>query len=371
MLHGLGLDVPAGATIDVARALDLVDIGRRQDFYYTLRSLLVHRVEDIPLFDDAFRTFWRAPRGERVTMDLSALGEQRRFGKPEVEVASLTGDDGSDAAAPSAETVQLRTYSARETLREKDFGKLTPEELEQARAMMRELIWQPGLRRSRRWESASRGPADLRRLLRAAARGRSGLFPVPSRERRSKRRPLVVLCDVSGSMERYSRMLLEFVHCLSAGFERVEAFFFATRLTRVTLELRRRSMGRAMTGVARTVPDWSGGTRIGEALRVFHVHWARRVLGHGPVVLLISDGWDRGDPDLLAREMARLRRSCHRLIWLNPLLGSPAYEPLTRGIRAALPYVDDFLPVHNLASLEGLARRLNTLSETRRRRMLA
>lgn len=371
LLRGLGLDVPAGAMLEAARALALVDIGRRSDFYFTLRALLIHRVEDLTVFDEAFRTFWRPPRGPRTRMDLSALGEQRRFGKPEVELASLqSGEAAGEAgqAPPPAEQVLLHTYSAREALREKDFSRLTVEELEQARAMMAELDWKPGLRRSRRWLAADRGAVDLRRLLRNASRGRGAaadLFPVPVRGRKWKRRPLVVLCDVSGSMERYSRMLLEFVHCLAGGFERVEAFFFATRLTRITLELRRHSLGRAMESVARSVPDWSGGTRIGEALRAFHVHWARRVLNHGPVVMLISDGWDRGDPATLGAAMARLQRSCHRLIWLNPLLGAASYEPLTRGIKAALPYVDDFLPVHNLASLESLARHLNSLPERR------
>lgn len=175
----------------------------------------------------------------------------------------------------------------------------------------------------------------------------------------------MLLGDVS--MERYSRMLLHFIHSLAGAPARVDVFLFATRLTRITREIARRGPDETLLQVPRRVPDWGGGTRIGEALRTFNIRWARRVLTHGPVVLLISDGWDRGDPDVLGPEMARLQRSCHRLIWLNPLLGSAEYQPLTRGMQAALPFVDDFLPVHNLVSLEALAHHLNTLPARRGR----
>jgi hypothetical protein len=179
----------------------------------------------------------------------------------------------------------------------------------------------------------------------------------------------VVLADISGSMERYTRLLLLFAYGLAASLpQAVESFVFGTRLTRVTRELAGRDPDGALAAVSRRVPDWSGGTRIGEALRAFNFAWGRRVLGRGAVVLIISDGWDRGDPAALREEMARLQRSCHRLIWLNPLLGGADYEPLTRGIQAALPFTDDFLPAHNLASLEELARRLETLGPERRAR---
>jgi uncharacterized protein with von Willebrand factor type A (vWA) domain len=176
----------------------------------------------------------------------------------------------------------------------------------------------------------------------------------------------VVIADISGSMERYTRLLLQFVYSLGRGLhQRVEAFVFSTRLTRITHQIRERDVEGAFQRIARLVPDWSGGTRIGEALQTFNYDWSRRVLGQGAVVLLISDGWDRGDPALLGTEIARLQRSCHRLIWLNPLLGSEQYEPLTRGMQAALPYIDDFLPVHNLASLEDLASLLQCSGENR------
>lgn len=185
------------------------------------------------------------------------------------------------------------------------------------------------------------------------------------RDIRTEPRPLVLICDISGSMERYSRILLQFAHAISAGLGDVETFVFGTRLTRITRQLRHKDIDDAIDAVSKHVVDWSGGTRIGEAIKEFNFRWGRRVLGRSPVVLLISDGWDRGDPELLAREMDRLQRSCHRLIWLNPLLGTPGYEPLTVGMQAALPFVDDFLPVHNLVSLEQLGAKLASLSAQR------
>jgi uncharacterized protein with von Willebrand factor type A (vWA) domain len=191
------------------------------------------------------------------------------------------------------------------------------------------------------------------------------LIDLPKRRRRDAARPIVLIGDVSGSMGRYSRVLTHFVYGLAHSGARVETFLFATRLTRVTRQLAERRGQRALARLARDVQDWGGGTRIGEALRSFNVRWARRVMRNGPIVLLVSDGWDRGDPALLDRELARVRRSCRRLVWLNPLLGSASYEPLTRGMRAALAHVDDFLPAHNLESLEQLARHLRTLPARR------
>ena len=197
------------------------------------------------------------------------------------------------------------------------------------------------------------------------ARRRSMREPRPRIHRRVRRRPIVLLCDVSGSMERYSRMLLHFSHALGRRHVKVEAFVFSTTLTRITNELRTRGLDAAVASAARAVPDWSGGTRIGDALKTLHQRWMRRVLHGGPVVLLISDGWDRGDPELLRQQVRRLQRSCHRLIWLNPLIGTTDYAPLTRGLQAALPYVDDFLPARTLTNLTDLALHLNALSAGR------
>jgi uncharacterized protein with von Willebrand factor type A (vWA) domain len=253
------------------------------------------------------------------------------------------------------------SYSAREVSRTKDFAEFSEQELIDAKAMLDRLQWEPGSRLTRRWTAGSGNTADFRRMIRANLRYGGEPLEIKTKQRKQKRRSLVLLCDISGSMERYSRMLLHFMHTLAGGIPRCETFLFATRLTRITRELASRGAAEAMLKISRQVSDWSGGTRIGEVLRVFNVAWARRTLGHGAVVLIISDGWDRGDPELLRREIARLRRTCHRLIWLNPLLGSREYQPLTRGMRTALPLIDDFLPVHNLESLEALAEHLNTL----------
>ena len=368
LLGAAGIDVQAVRTLDVAHAIQHVDIGNRREFYHTLRCLLVHRPQDFPLFDDAFRVFWRPPPGDWTTTDLRAMGEQRRTGDPQFESPARADSDRTEpsGAAPlRIDQVAPLSYSDRETVRQKDFAELNESELSQAQRMMADFRWDVGMRRTRRWR-AGRGPTlDLRRLVRRAATHRGELIDLPRRERKQRRRPLVLLCDVSGSMERYARMLLHFLYCMSGRLDQVEVFVFATRLTRVTRHLGRRRRQHAISQVVprlpRQVPDFAGGTRIGDALRAFNTRWARRVLGHGAVVLVISDGWDRGEPERLGAEMARLQRTAHRLIWLNPLLGSPDYVPQTRGMQAALPSIDDFLPVHNLNSLEELGRHLSTL----------
>lgn len=366
LLRRAGLDVHAGRVRDAAEALTLVGVTRRVDVRAALRTLLVHRHEDLPVFDRAFDLFW-ARRGEPWGRgDLRSLGEARsrvelRFATPgagDLDAgAGVTGDE----AGPPAVAAQ-RTWSAREAFRQKSFAAYTEEELRDAAAAMAVLRWDPGRRRTRRWVAGGGAAVDLRRLLRRNLATGGEMLTLPRRVRRERVRPLIVIADISGSMERYSRMLLHFAHAVVGRRRRVEAFLFATRLSRITPLLRHEDPDAAVRAVGRAVQDWSGGTRIGDAMRTFNVRWGRRVLAGGAVVLVISDGWDRGEPAMLAAEMARLQRSCHRLIWLNPLLGTPGYEPLTRGMRAARPYVDDFLPAHNLASLEALAGRLNQLN---------
>jgi len=367
LLHAAGLDVQAGRMIDVAGALDHIDIGRRADFYYALRALLVHRPQDLPVFDEAFQAFWREPR-RRSPHGLRAMGRQRTLGRPEV-VVTAGRDQAGPIDAPARDDVRAAriaalSYSASEVLRAKDFAEFTDDEMRQAAKIIASLRWDLGRRRSWRRRQGGGRDVDLRRLVRANMRYGGEPLRIPTRGRTTRPRPLVIIADVSGSMERYARMLLHFIHGLAGGARRVEAFVFATRFTRITREIARRG-ARAAPNVPARVPDWGGGTRIGEAVRTFNVEWARRVLSHGAIVLLVSDGWDRGDPQLLAREMARLQRSCRRLIWLNPLIAAPGYEPVTRGMQAALPFVDDFLPADNFDSLEALAAHLNRLGARR------
>jgi uncharacterized protein with von Willebrand factor type A (vWA) domain len=276
-----------------------------------------------------------------------------------------TGDEG-DGDAEDLEDLpdDVIVFSAREVLRKKDFSQFTPEEIAEARRLISRMDWRLGTRKTRRRERAAHGEfIDYRGTLRRSLRSTGVPIDLRYRRRKERMRPLVLICDISGSMDRYSRLLLQFVHALEHGLDAVEVFVFSTRLTRITRELRKRNVDDAIEHVVRSVDDWSGGTRIGEAIKEFNFKWARRVLRSGATVIMISDGWDRGDPKLLSLEMARLQRSCRRLIWLNPLLGAPGYQPLTQGIRAALPYVDFFLPIHNLKSMESLARMLGDVDD--------
>jgi len=371
VLHGLGLDTAGPARMaDVASALDLIQIGRKQDFYYSLQSLLVHRREDLGLFKDAFDLFWTDPNDRVISR---GTGQQDLpFARPDFAPPPLSEPpqpeppENSDSQGDPADKLIIEaTYapSDRETLKHKDFSLVTASELDEIKAMMSAMIWQPGLRRTRRLVAGYGTALDLRRTLRQNLRYGGEMLLLAERERKVKPRPLVVIADISGSMERYTRLLLYFIFSLASESTRtVETFVFSTRLTRITRPLRQRSIERALRDVSHAVQDWSGGTRIGESIHTFNFRWARRVMRSSAVILVISDGWDRGEPALVAREMARLQRSCHRLIWLNPLLGARDYQPLARGMQAALPFVDDFLPVHNLASLEDLARRLAALT---------
>ncbi len=368
ILRGLDFDIHPGRMVDLTQALEGIDLSRKADFYYTLRGLLVHRQEEMALFDRAFDLFWRRPAGEEL-LDLGNLLRRPRPSPtlPPQPTQPLAPPAGTETGPTVEQTVLeiSRAYSARELLRHKDFGQLTGDELAAVRQMLAHFVWHLGERRTRRLISRPGAHPDLRRSLRRNLRYGGEWVAWLTRTPQIKPRPLVIVADMSGSMERYTRLLLHFVYSLAGGLsQRVEVFLFSTRLTHVTRQLQRRDVDEAIAQVSRAVPDWAGGTRIGEAIKRFNFSWGRRVLRGGAVVLIISDGWDRGDPALLGREMARLRRTCHRVVWLNPLLGSARYEPLTRGLQAALPFIDDFLPVHNLASLEDLAQHLRTLDDT-------
>lgn len=390
-LRAAGVNVGSGQILTLMEAVGEIDCRRRDDFYFAARASLVNSPEQIPVFDLAFNRFWRKlthalpPQeedGAEQELTLPAppnaapemTREQKRQGTGQAETSREraivaiedTGEDqaegGEEMEAPPEDVL---VFSAREVLRKKDFAQFTPEEIAEARRIIASMTWRLGTRKTRRREKAPHGEfIDYRRTLRESLK--HGGVPIELRRRRRKERmrPLVLICDISGSMDRYSRLLLHFVHALEHGLESVEVFVFSTRLTRITRELRKRDVDSAIEQVVKSVDDWSGGTRIGEAIKTFNYKWSRRVLRSGATVILISDGWDRGDPRLLSTEMARLQRSCRRLIWLNPLLGAPGYQPLTQGIRAALPFVDAFLPIHNLQSMEALASLLSEMDDT-------
>jgi len=381
-LREAGIDANPGRVADLATALPLIDLSRRDDFYYTCRTTLLARNDQREAFDAIFAYYWPpirvAPDEEQEGgsgspgEDQSAEpGEEGAPGEPQTiskvftstkQDAESADQDDQNEQKQGASTART-SYSADESLRDKNFGEFTDNELDQARRLMEELQHKMARRLTRRTSPSRIGRTfDLRRTVRRAFTTHGETLTFARKERKIKPRPLVLICDVSGSMERYTRALLHFLHTVShATGSNVETFVFATRLTRVTPSLKRRRVDEALDRVSEDVTDWSGGTRTGEALSHFNRQWGRRVLGRGAIALIISDGWDRGDALLLGREMARLRRTSYRLFWLNPLLGSPGYRPLTRGMQAALPHLDEFLPAHNLKALEELVEKLARL----------
>jgi uncharacterized protein with von Willebrand factor type A (vWA) domain len=373
LLRDCGLQTTPGRIAEAASALTCVGLGRRDDVRAALGAVFVTRREELPVFDAAFDLFFAHSDADRVAgavpqrsralpLDPSVVEAWRnRLALP---ASQLPREDADATPAESG------GYSAREVLRRRDFRELTWDEERQVRRLLAQSRWRMAERRSRRRQPAGRGAVDLRRTLRGAARDGGEPIRLARSRARPRRRPLILLCDVSGSMDRVSRLFLVFAHTLGRR-ERLETFVFATRLTRITHLLRRRDIDDALDHTARQVGDIGGGTRIGESLQRFNRDHARRVLGHGAVVIVLSDGWDRGDIGVLSAELARLRRLSHRLIWLNPLLGSPAYRPETRGMAAALEHVDDFLAAHNLDALDELGRRLAALGSQRSRQRSA
>jgi uncharacterized protein with von Willebrand factor type A (vWA) domain len=346
-LRQAGLDVPTGSVVTFARAVDAVGMSTRSGVYWAGHATLLRRAEDLAVYDEAFASFW----GEGETAPSSA--------PPEVHEITVQLDaplpDSAPPSPDSGPTLTVR-YSAAEVLRDKDFALYSGDELHEARRLMADLRFAGALRRSRRMRPtrARRGHPDLRRTVRRALRTGgeplSRAFSAPSQ----RPRRIVVLFDVSGSMDPYGRALLRFVHAAVAGRVRVEAFALGTRLTRLTRELMTRDPDAALVNAARAVSDWSGGTRLGEGLRAFNDRWGARGMARGATVVVLSDGWDRGDPAVLAEQMARLQRVAHRIVWVNPLKASPGYAPLAQGMAAALPYVDDFVAGHSVAALEHL-----------------
>jgi uncharacterized protein with von Willebrand factor type A (vWA) domain len=373
-LRAAGLPVGPGKAIDAIEAVKAIGIGDREDFYWTLHAVFVQRREQREIFDQAFHIFWRNPQFLQRMMGLllpsfradQVEDEQHREISPRVADALRGNQAGQDAEArePDQQEIEVDaalTYSSRELLQKMDFEKMTLAEVEEAKkaiAIMRLPVEDVP---TRRFKHDARGHrVDMRATLRAGLRD-PDVIPLQFKSRRRRRPALVVLCDISGSMSRYSRLALHFIHALTTDRDRVHSFLFGTRLTNVTRHLRHRDVDVALDRISENVPDWSGGTRIGHCLAEFNRRWSRRVLGQGALVLLISDGLDREGALGLEEEIERLHKSCRRLIWLNPLLRYEAYRPQAQGAKAMIRHVDDFRPIHNLQSMRDLAAALSAL----------
>jgi uncharacterized protein len=349
VLREAGLEVGPGRIADALEALDHVGLTRQDDVYWTLRTTLVARREELDPFDRAFDA-WFLRRGD---MPPPRPREDPRPPRRGARVRRDAQPGSADAAGGEPETVG---HSAHEVLRTKDFRDMTPAEMAAARRLIGAIAAERPMRRSHR---LVRHPRGTRLHMRALMRGSLATAGEPLdrryRRRRETPRKLVLLCDVSGSMEAYSRALLVFMHSTVRSGRHVEVFAFGTRLSRLTTELRTRDPDRALAGAAARVVDWAAGTRIGASLREYNDTWGRRALTRGAVVVIASDGWERQDHELVGREMRRLHRAAHTVVWVNPVKGSPDYQPLAGGMREALPYVDRFVAGHNVASLEALA----------------
>tara|TARA_R110000868_G_scaffold877_5_gene6556 strand:- start:482 stop:1672 length:1191 start_codon:yes stop_codon:yes gene_type:complete len=368
VLRRAGLTVGPRQVLDAIEAVEVAGLRSRGDFYWLMHTTLIKRHNDHLIFDQAFHVFWRDPQLLDKMMSLM-LPEVVAAPDDDTEKASrriseaLFGQDApenDDAPEPEIDIDASETFSAAEVLRRKDFEQMSAAELAEARAAIARLRLPLDEARIRRTEPNPRGHlADMRATLRATMRS-GGIIPLKRRAYRRRRPPLVVLCDISGSMSVYARVFLQFLHALTNDRDRVQVFLFGTRLTHVTRELRHRDVDEALARVTGAVADWDGGTRIGETLRRFNVDWGRRVLGQGAVVLLVTDGLDRDAGAGVEPEIARLHRQAKRLIWLNPLLRYDRFEPKSLGIKALLPHVDEFRAVHNLASLSDLIDALST-----------
>ena len=366
VLRASGLPVTTPELMDAVRALEVVDLMDRDEVYRALRTVLVSRMEEQPAFDRCFEAFWRfqAEEGQGleglVSMVQPTLPENEHGGNPpeagQDKQAQIALDDWEEGEEADDEPLEVPGLSNREVLMERDFSTFPAEQLDEVARLTVLIAKRLARRMSRRRKPTRRGGiVDLRRSMRANLM-KGEIIELRRRSRRRRKVRLVLLCDVSGSMDLYSRFLLQFLYALQNLFGRVETFTFATRLTRVSDLLRGPSYKRALRRLTE-VRDWSGGTRIGEAIRDFNQEWGRLV-DRRTIVLILSDGWDTGEPDVLAQEMLTLKRRAGRVLWLNPLLGNPSYEPLTRGMAAALPLVDHFAAAHNLSSLRELATHL-------------
>jgi uncharacterized protein with von Willebrand factor type A (vWA) domain len=375
VLRAAGLPVGPGKVLEAVRALEVIDLGQRHDFYWTLHAVFVNRRDQRMLFDQAFHIFWRKP--DLLDRAMQLLMPQIEMETPEEQgelarrlAEALAPEKQPGQGEPDEETpVELDatlTFSPSEVLQTKDFEQMSADEIAKAKAAIRAMRLPIRAVPTRRFRPEPRGHrVDLRRTLRQSLRGGGAIIDLAHKRRVRRHPPLVILCDISGSMERYSRMLMHFMHAVTNDRDRVHCFVFGTRLTNITRQLRQRDVDVALAKVGDQVADWSGGTRIGHCLHTFNRVWSRRVLGQGALVMLITDGLDRDAGVGLEEEIERLHKSCRRLIWLNPLLRYEGYAPIATGSRAIIEHVDDFRPVHNLESLGQLTAALGQLGPRR------
>ena len=369
LLRAAGLPIGPDRVLDCVRALEIAGAHqfplRREDWYWTMSAVLLSRQEQRPIFDQAFRIFWRDPKLAEKMMQLLLPQAHGRAPKPEEQQSQRLTDAlfSQRKEEKQSERIELEaklTFSSREVLQRMDFDTMSAAELAEAKKLIAGLRLPLPIVRTRRFQPQRAGRRiDLRKSLRESLREGGDLIPLVRAAPRELHPPLVVLCDISGSMNPYARMFLHFLHAITNDRDRVSVFVFGTRLTNITRQLRHRDVDVAMAKVADAIKDWSGGTRIGGSLREFNWRWSRRVLGQNACVLLVSDGLDREAGEGLGEEMERLAKSCRYLVWLNPLLRYDKFEARPAGVRAMLPHVDLFLPVHNLKSLVDLARTLS------------
>jgi hypothetical protein len=360
-LRSEGLSVGSTTAADLVAAVDEVGLHSGADVYAAFRCLTVSSPWQLPIFDRVFVRFFGRNLSSGIAMSAPPAPRLWTIGKAQKDGLENRGEsDGPEMDA-------FTGASWAERLAEKDFSELSKAEQAQVRSLLAQMIWRPAPARSRRRRPSPKGDRpDLRRTLRKCIGPEGDMIDLKKSVRRTRPRPILFIADVSGSMERYTEMLLYFAHAARARLGKMETFVFSTRLSRITRQLMRRNPTEALAQVSQSVDDWSGGTRIGECLRTFNFEWSRRVTRGGPVALIISDGWDRGDPEVLSQEMERLRRTVHRLIWVNPLASRKGFSPQTRGMKAALPHVDDFLAGGRLSDLATLVALLDTVPERRR-----
>ncbi|HXQ69820.1 MAG TPA: VWA domain-containing protein [Pyrinomonadaceae bacterium] len=354
-LRAHGLSVTPAEVVTAASALQVIDTIDRDEVFLGLRTVLTTSVDDFPVFEELFKRFWNRSSHKLINREtFSTLRSQSNVPRQTPKGLAFFLEHWGSSFSSGAQPVKVPGASDTESATTKDFSEFTNDELEEVSRLARRMVRRLARNPSRRWRPVRRGHrVNLRRSLRLSLKTGGELIELSYKERRPKRTKLVVLCDVSGSMDIYSRLLLQFVYGLQNSFAKVESFVFATSLARITGELKNKSYKSALHRLATNIRGWSGGTRIGASLAAFNAQWLRRI-DKRTVIIILSDGWDTGDPEQLAASLSLLQRRAGRVIWLNPLLGSTDYAPMTRGMQASLPFIDVFAPAHDLASLRAL-----------------